>query len=171
VGGAGAGRRTRTEQINWALILRLAAEFQGFTRDLNTLGVTAFAEWSATGNIQLEVAIEALLTRGLKLDVGNATPAAIGEAFDRFGIRWWPALEIRDQRTAERQRQLDRLNRARNAIGHARLGELITLRNEGFPLNLDTVTRWRSALNAVCFTMDGTLAEHLGVFFNQPNPW
>ena len=31
---AAAGRRWQTEQLNWALILRLAAEFQGFARDL-----------------------------------------------------------------------------------------------------------------------------------------
>jgi hypothetical protein len=35
VGGTGRGRRWRTSALNEALVLRLAAEFQGFARDLH----------------------------------------------------------------------------------------------------------------------------------------
>jgi len=31
--GAAAGRPTQTQQINWALVLQLAVDFQGFARD------------------------------------------------------------------------------------------------------------------------------------------
>src|SRR2546426_3443884 len=92
IGGTGAGRRTETEQINWALVLRLAGEFQGFARDLHSLGVDRFASWVASGNVQVESVLITLLTRGLKLDTGNAEPASLGDAFNRFGVRWWPAL-------------------------------------------------------------------------------
>jgi hypothetical protein len=35
IGGSGRGRRWVTEELNHALVLRLAAEFQGFARDLH----------------------------------------------------------------------------------------------------------------------------------------
>lgn len=37
VGGAGPGRRWVTEELNHALILRLASEFQGFARPVTQL--------------------------------------------------------------------------------------------------------------------------------------
>ena len=114
VGGSRAGRRTETEQINWALVLRLAGEFQGFSRDLHTLGVETFASWGSVGNQRLRNVIETLLTRGLKLDTGNAEPGSLGDAFDRFGLSWWPTLTQRNRFTAPRQQHLARLNRARS---------------------------------------------------------
>jgi hypothetical protein len=171
VGGTAAGRRTTTEQINWALVLRFAAEFQGFSRDLHTLGVETFAAEAAGANSSLRHVITTLLTQGLKLDTGNAEPGALGDAFNRFGLSWWPALKQREDRTEGRQLQLARLNRARNAIAHARLDELSALRSEGFPLTLDTVRTWRGSLNGLAVTMDGVLASHLALFFDRPSPW
>jgi hypothetical protein len=171
VGGTAAGRRTQTQQINWALVLRLAAEFQGFARELHDEGVNVFAASAADGNAQLESALRNLLTLGLRLDVGNAEPGSLGDAFGRFGLAWWPRLQARHSRTSGRQAHLGRLNRARNAIAHARLAELDSLRDEGYPMTLDTVRRWRSALNQLAQTMDAELAFHLGRFFGQDEPW
>ena len=171
VGGTAAGRRTQTEQINWALVLRLSAEFQGFVRDLHTIGAERFAQRTAPHDPRLATLITTFVTQGLALDRGNATSGAIAEAFNRFGLSWWPALNRRDVRTAERQSQLDRLNRARNAIAHSRPAELAPLRDEGFPLTLDTVRRWRQAVGGLALTMDAELSVHLGTFFGQPRPW
>lgn len=171
VGGSGAGRRTETEQINWALVLRLAGEYQGFVRDLHDEAVATFSVWAARGNSDLERTLRTLLTLGRKLDRGNARPEAIGEDFGRFGIGWWPALRTRDKRTEKRQSQLEQLNRARNAIAHARLDELTVLRNEGSPITLATIRVWRDSLNGLAVTMDGVLAERLGVLFGRPTPW
>jgi hypothetical protein len=171
IGGPAPGRRTDTQQINWALVLRLAGEFQGFVRDLHAEGVDVFAAWASGGNPALENVITTLLTRGLKLDTGNAEPGSIGDAFNRFGLIWWNTLDARDRRTAERQRKLTRLNEARNAIAHARLHELTTLRTAGFPLTLVTARTWRAALNGLTITMDGALAAHLATFFSRASPW
>lgn len=171
VGGAERGRRTRTEQINWALVLRLAAEFQGFARDLHGEGVGTFAEWAANGNPGLERTVRTSLTVGLKLDRGNAEPGSLGDAFGRLGVDWWPTLANRDERTPLRQQQLERLNRARNAIAHARLDELDILRSEGYPPTLATVRSWRSALSGLATTMDNVLAVHLSNLFGRNTPW
>jgi hypothetical protein len=171
VGGTGAGRRTETEQINWALVLRLAAEFQGFARDLHAQAADTFAACASGGDRQLENVIVTLLTRGLKLDIGNAEPGSLGEAFNRFGLRWWPALERRDSHTKARQQQLESLNRARNAIAHSRLVELASLRSEGYALTLRTFRTWRQSLNGLAGTMDLELADHLSRFFGRPKPW
>jgi hypothetical protein len=171
VGGSAAGRRTDTQQINWALVLRLSAEFQGLARDLHTIGAETFAQWTAPHDSRLATVVENLLTQGLALDRGNPTPGNVGEAFNRFGLSWWPALQRRDLRTLERQVQLDRLNRARNAIAHSRPAELVPLRDEGYPLTLDTVRRWRQALNGLATTMDAELSQHLATFFAHPRPW
>ncbi len=171
VGGSTAGRRTETEQINWALILRLSAEFQGFARELHSVGADMFVQWAAPTDVRLANVIANLLTQGLALDRGNPNPGNVGSDFARFGLSWWPALERRDQRTPTRQAQLERLNRARNAIAHGRPAELIPLRDEGYPLTLDTVRRWRQALNGLAVTMDVELSDHLSTLFGRPRPW
>lgn len=171
VGGTGAGRRTDTQQINWALILQLAAEFQGFARDLHIEGVETFASWTAPTNPRLRTVLVALLTRRLQLDRGNANPESLAEAFERFGLQWWPALRARDQRSQQREHELRQLNTARNAIAHSLHGQIHRLREQGYPLTLATFRRWRASLNGLARTMDMELSHYLGTFFGQPRPW
>lgn len=168
---AAAGRPTETTQINWALVLQLAAEFQGFARDLHTEGVDTFAAWAAVGNPPLELALTALLTRSLKLDRGNAQPDSLKEAFDRFGLVWWDTLVSRDARSNTRRQGLEKLNQARNAVAHSDHGAMARLRGEGYPLTLATFRTWRSTLNALARTMDATLSVHLSTMFSRPRPW
>lgn len=169
--GAAAGRPTETQQINWALVLQLAAEFQGFARDLHVEGVDAFAAWTSRANNALESTVTTLLTRRLSLDKGNAQPDSLAEAFDRFGLLWWDGLVTRDPQSDARRQTLWRINRARNAIAHSDHAAILTLRREGFPLTLDTFRRWRSSLNALARTMDATLSTHLSTMFGEPRPW
>lgn len=72
VGGDGPGRRWRTTQPNRSLVLLLAAEFQGFARDLHGEASTTLADWAAAGNRPLEQVIESRITEGRQLDCGNA---------------------------------------------------------------------------------------------------
>lgn len=169
--GAAAGRPTETQQINWALVLQLAAEFQGFARDLHVEGVDTFAAWTAGANIGLELTVTTLLTRGLRLDKGNAQPDSLMDAFDRFGLVWWDSLIARDSRSDARRETLWLLNRARNAVAHSDHAAIVKLRAERYPLTLDTFRGWRSSLNALAVTMDVTLSVHLSTMFVRPRPW
>ena len=73
VGGRGPGRRWRTRQLNWAMTLRLAAEFQGFARDLHDLAVDHFATTASGGNTQLAGVLRERLTTNRQLDRQRAT--------------------------------------------------------------------------------------------------
>jgi hypothetical protein len=53
-GGTGPGRRWVTDELNHALILRLASEFQGFARDLHDECGLFIARCLAPGNQQLQ---------------------------------------------------------------------------------------------------------------------
>lgn len=168
IGGSAAGRRWQTEQLNWALILRLAAEFQGFARELHDLGAQAVA---ASGSGPMVGVVQRSLVLNRQLDRGNAQPSALGADFGRFGVDWWPELTKRDTRTTGRQQQLDLLNRARNAIVHSLPTALAQLENEGHPPTLATVKKWRSGLNGLAATMDGVLAHHVAQLKDGPAPW
>lgn len=171
VGGTGPGRRWRTQQINWAIILRLAGEFQGFSRDLHTICADHFADWSSGTNPAAQRVVAASLTFNRQLDRGNAQPASLGSDFGRFGVDFWTALSIRNSLTASRQRHLQRLADARNAITHSRPAELQALAADGYPATMPTIRRWRRALTELASTMDEVMADHLATLFGRHRPW
>jgi hypothetical protein len=47
-------------QLNRALVLLLAAEFQGFGRELHDLASPTFSRWAALGNASLGQVIDAI---------------------------------------------------------------------------------------------------------------
>jgi hypothetical protein len=111
MGGTGPGRRYRTEQLNLALIVRLAGEFQGFARDLHTEAIDhVYASMITSNSVWAEV-IQEQLADGRALDRRNATPSTLGADFVRFGLELLPALRTRDARNAQRQHHLERLTR------------------------------------------------------------
>jgi hypothetical protein len=171
IGGSAPGRRWRTQQINWAITLRLAGEFQGFARDLHTVATDCFADWACGGNPQLRRVMAAALTLNRQLDRYNAQPSSIGSDFGRFGLNFWTALDMRDRRTRIRQTHLERLNDARNAIVHSRPAGLQALQVAGYPITMPTIRRWRRALGALATTMDDVVADHLSRLFGRARPW
>jgi len=171
VGGPGRGRRWRTQQLNNALVLRLAAEFQGFSRDLHDLSARTFASWAAGGNTSVESALDKLLVEGRQLDRGNANPGSLGSDFGRLGFTLWPALTQRDPMTPDQQAALDLLNRARNAIAHYNEGELAAVRKTGASITLRGFRRWQRDLDRLAVNLDAEVASQLGRLFQQPAPW
>ena len=171
VGGPARGRRWRTATLNEALMLRLAAEFQGFARDLHEQACEVFASWIAPLNPDVQWVVRNQLACGRELERGNAHPGSIGGDFGRFGFDVWPALATRDRRTERYNRSLRLLNEARNGIAHADEGRLFKLRAEGFPLVLDTCRRLRHDLDGLAASLDGETASQLGRLFERQEPW
>lgn len=171
VGGPARGRRWRTAALNEALMLRLAAEFQGFARDLHDLTCDRFASWTAPTNVAVESVIRNRLREGRDLDRGNAHPGSIGKDFGRFGFDVWPALASRDPSSTGHKQSLERLNTSRNAVAHADASALASLRAQGFPLVLKTYNQWRRDLDALAGNLDVEVSQQFGRLFARPAPW
>jgi hypothetical protein len=165
------GIRRRMKALNAALVLRLAAEFQGFARDLHNEAADVFASWIAPESPALQGVARDGLTDGRDLDRGNAHPGAIGRDFGKFGLRVWTALELRDRHTTRHNRSLDQLNAARNALAHSDDARLAALRASGCRLVLRTIRHWLRDLDTLAGNLDKEIAEWLAQSFSRESPW
>ena len=176
IGGTRPGRRALADeqinqQINAALVLQLAAEFQGFARELYDDMAGAVMRETAQAEPGIVAVLQRYLVEPRALDRGNAHPGALGRDFTRFGIELWPAMIERDPRTKARQAHLERLNQARNAIAHSDEGELAKLRRDGVPITLASARTWRRALDQLTIGMDATLDAYFAAAFGGRRPW
>jgi hypothetical protein len=171
MGGTGPGRRYRTEQLNLALIVRLAGEFQGYARDLHDQAVEQVYIYLTASNPVLADVVQEHMSDGRALDRRNATPSTLTQDFSRFGLDILPALRSHDVRNARRQRHLERLNQARNAIAHANTAGFQQLASQGVRLDLATFRKWRAAADQIATSMDVVGAQHLATIPNAPVPW
>ena len=171
IGGSGRGRRWRTSQLNWALTLRLAGEFQGYARDLHTLAVGHFVTSVARGNAALSNVLQVLLTTNRALDRQNATPSSLGSDFGRFGLELWPTLGVVNALALRWRASLEALNQARNAIAHANEDELDTLGRAGYPMRLDTIKLWHRDIDRLAGTMDDVVGDYLDRLLGTGRPW
>jgi hypothetical protein len=151
-------RRYMTRQLTHSYALLLAAQFQGFCRDLHTecvnhlLGVMALPP-------DLDALTRGEYTRGRQLDRGNAQPSSIGADFNRLGIEFWKVLHTAVAASVTWKDDLDMLNEWRNAIAHddftsPRLAGAVKIR-------LSQVRRWRMACRHLARHFDDTMRQHL----------
>jgi hypothetical protein len=158
VGGSSRGRRFATQQINRAYAVLLASQFQGFCRDLHSESVDhIMAALAPTTSMRMIIKSE--LTRGRKLDSGNAQPGNLGEDFKRLGIDLWDEVYNLDASNKGRNVLLEDLNKWRNAIVHqsldsSKLGGTTALR-------LNEVRRWRVTCDRLATSFDEALRAHL----------
>ncbi|WP_424183690.1 hypothetical protein ACOBQX_17080 [Actinokineospora sp. G85] len=170
VGGSTVGRRWATEELNHALVLRLASEFQGFCRDLHDEAVDVLVG-IVPGGRPVQRVFSAAFRAARKLDRGNAEPGGLGTDFALFGFELWPALRARyPSRGAEWSAKLTSLNKARNALAHDDQAKLAAVVANGWPLTLTSVRRWRSALDGLAVGMDHVLGSHLRLLIGTA-PW
>src|SRR5207244_5983636 len=109
-----------TQQINRAYAVLLASQFQGFCRDLHSESVDHIMDALAP-TASMRMIIKSELTRGRKLDSGNAQPGNLGEDFKRLGIDLWDEVYKPDPVNKARNQMLENLNKWRNAIVHQKL--------------------------------------------------
>lgn len=157
------GRQYATEHLNLALFVRLAAEFQGFCRDLHDdaiFAIVADLDGVAGTAIQQQLLRQAL-ARGRKLDTGNAAPGNIGNDFSYIGLSFWPDVKQRYPTKGERwNKTLEALNSVRNAVAHSDAAKLATVR-ERHPLTLRTFKQWRRSLNDAASGFDAVVSAYL----------
>jgi len=160
-----------TDELNHALILRLASEFQGFTRDLHDEAGLFVTRILAPGNQRLQVTLRIPCTANRKLSQGNADPGSLGTDFGLFGMQLWPALYARyPTRGPVWNKKLAALNTARNGIVHDDATKIAKVRAEGWTLTLQSVDRWKSALDGLAQGMDLVSGAHLRLMYGT-SPW
>jgi hypothetical protein len=169
--GSAVGRQWRTEALNVALMLRLAAEFQGFVRDLHDLSSDTLAGWSSPSQPAVQNVIRTSFRSNREIDRGNAKADALSRDFGRFGFKLWDELPKRTLRAADLKGSLERLNKARNGLAHADETKLAELRSEGYPIILDTFRKWRRHLQLLATHLDAELSAQLGTLFGVSDPW
>jgi hypothetical protein len=170
-GGTGPGRRWVTDELNHALILRLASEFQGFARDLHNESGLFVARSLAPGDQQLQRSLRLPYSLNRKLNQGNADPGTLGNDFSLFGIELWPELQARYPSHAKGWNQkLSALNTARNGIVHDDSAKIARVQGDGWPLTLRSVDRWKSSLDGLTRGMDSVVGGQLKLKYGT-SPW
>ncbi|ORW09450.1 hypothetical protein AWC16_16695 [Mycolicibacter longobardus] len=157
------GRQYATEHLNLALFVRLAAEFQGFCRDLHDDAVLAIiADLDGVVGVDLhQQLLRSSLTRGRKLDTGNAGPGNIGNDFSFLSMTFWPDVNLRyPVKGPKWNKMLANLNDVRNAVAHSDSAKLAVVR-ERQPLTLRTFRSWRRSLNDTAAGFDTVVSAYL----------
>lgn len=171
VRGPGPGRRWRTSELNRALLLRFAAQFQGFAKDLHQEAAVTFGSLAQPEDPTVALVIAAGLQTNRELDRGNAQEASLSRDFGRFGLKFWDEMDALSTRTARRREKLKWLNTVRNAVAHDDEVKLARARDAGYGISLVSLRGWRSALSGLAGTVDNVLAEHLAALFETDRPW
>ncbi len=165
--GTGPGTRAASLQINQAYVVLLAAQFQGFCRDLHDECIRAFVVPLSIINHRIAIQLSLQLNR--KLDRGNPNPSNIGSDFGRFGLSFWPLVEAHHSQNPARKTALDELNDWRNAIAHHDFPTTM-LKGSRLQLTLGQVQKWRKACNQLASSFDDVLFAHLHNLFGR-SPW
>lgn len=172
VSGVGRGRRWNTGQLNAALAVRLAAEFQGYARELNDLAWDSVLASTAQYKVPaVEALVRTQLTAGRKLDTGNATPSNIAQDFGRLGIlKLWDTLKTVNPRAKEWQETLELLNTARNGFAHGDEVKIVKLKQDGHSINQQKIKSWLGDLDKLATLLDDVIYRYLLNLTGVP-PW
>jgi hypothetical protein len=171
VAGRGLGRRWLTKELDHAVILRVASEFQGFARDLHDEAIAFVSAELAPGNAALQVTLSLPYTAKRELNYKNANPDALTRDFGLLGIKLWPSLYQRyPSRGPAWREKLRLLNAARNGIAHQEPSKIAQVQAAGWPLTLPSADRWRSALDGLTRGMDVVVAAELRLIYGA-SPW
>lgn len=164
VGGVAPGRRYTTEQVNRAYVMTLAAQFQGFGRDLHSDAALFLADHVEPA--PLKPVIAGAIQEGRKLDSGNVNPSNLAD-FSRLGMEFWVQVNALDRRNPRRQRRLEQLSVWRNHVAHEdELTEHEAQIVSGTSLTLRWAKRWRRAR----LGGRGTRLVSAGVSEGRPQP-
>jgi len=165
VGGTGAGRRTRTTQVNHAYVLLLLAEFQRYCRNVQSEAADRLAVCTTADAVLRAIYLTAL-TSARQLDRANPTRRNLLLDYGRLGVdvRVGIAARVGDAEKDRLLRHLDTLVEVRNVIGHGAAehpARAAGLARDG--LRLADVRGWRGDTNRLARVIDQCLYDHLCV--------
>lgn len=158
VGGVGPGRRTATQQINYAYAVMLSSQFQAFCRDLHMECAGILVGHIADPWSRLMLQNSLIFNR--RLDRGNPNPGNIGSDFARFDVVFWTLVDAHHPRNSLRRAALEELNEWRNAIAHQDFSPAL-LRGGRPALLLAQVQTWRKACDGLAESFDEVLRVHI----------
>jgi hypothetical protein len=167
--GSDRGRRWDSEHLNFAIIARLVAEFQGFARDLHDEAVVHVVDCLGITDPGLRAMTRAAYIRDRELNKGNPTWNALKNDFQRLDVRLQYDIDQRYRRAEQWRSRLDAVLYARNAIVHADESKLLKCRERG-DFTLHRARQWRSALGALASGMDRVIGAHLELLTGV-KPW
>lgn len=135
IGGSTPGGRWATEELNHAIILRLASEFQGFCRDLHDEAVRVVVSAFIPARPEIRLLVSVPYRAARRLNRGNAEPGSLGSDFGLLGMNLWPDLKVRYPSKADGWRRgLELLNEARNGIAHSDVSKIRRVEEAGWPV-------------------------------------
>jgi hypothetical protein len=165
----GRGQRFLTEQIAYAYVTALAAQFQLYCRAVHS--ETALAIARGIPNRTLADIFKRYVMEGRRLDRGNANAANLASDFRRFELNFWDVILAHRRRNQNRKKKLEQLGVWRNAIAHGEIDQKrAELRLTPDVIHLNTCRDWRRALDGLVHSIDEVLATHCETL-DLPRPW
>jgi hypothetical protein len=159
-------------QADMLLVVRLAAEFQGFARDLHDEAAGFLTFTATSGNQLLASVLRVGISSGRALNRNNAGSDTLATDFGRMGLIFWPAITAQDPILGPVWKtDLDNLVKMRNAIAHDNQAQILRLEQNGFLLERALSRRWHGSLDSLTATMDDVVASYLGALLGVPQPW
>lgn len=162
-------------------MLRIYAEFQGFARDLHDLTAQAVVLGAGVDPRHQALLITAV-TRGRRLDTGNAGLDAVAQDFRRLGLkkfdetvknhyRPWSGTTGKERYDADKKRYGD-LTDLRNAVAHGNDRQLRDLHDRGVrPFKRCLIRNVLPALSRRARAMDEVVWDHVVKTFGVSDPW
>ena len=162
-----SGRQPPTPLSDDALVrgyvMLVAAQFQGFCRDLYTECVTAV---TAAVPPALRQIVQVQCEARRELAGSNARYECIRADFERFGLDLKAELSFRDPSAQVWVTQLGELYQWRNYVAH----DNPLAPAHGGPLSPGTVMGWQAVCNRLAAALDAVMYDHLQGRLGSP-PW
>jgi hypothetical protein len=159
-------------QADMLLVMRMAAEFQGFARDLHDEAAEFLTLGATSGNQALASVLRIGIAAGRALNSRNANSGTLAADFSRIGLIFWPAIKTQEPVSGPVwEVDLNNLVKMRNAIAHDDRAQLLKLEQNGFRLERTLTKRWHDSLDSLAATMDDVVASYLGRTLGVSQPW
>jgi len=155
-----------TQEWTQALVLMLAGEFQGYCRDLHNFVAQEMVKAVTVPGSRMRAMLFEGLTVGRALDLRSADPKTIQTDFSRLGIELWAAIGT-PETVAGWRNAVRLLHRARSGVIHDDGRAREQVQAEGWPFQLDSIRRWRDALDEIAVAMEVATSQDIADLFGK----